>query len=209
MINDGCSLMDSQQDLLAVKWQEVKSQSDSPLIRWSVLAIAVIVIWVWVVEPIQIWTKDLQDQVERNADKAARLLALEKNADHWLTAQQEARLALAEAEQVMFVSSSNTQSQASIQSSLLELAESRNLNLESRKLIEAETMQPIGTRLGIEVGLRGELVDLLYFMDDVSHHEKLFVIDRWIIQIERNKKAYARFTLAGLRPGVIEVQPDG
>lgn len=201
--------MDSQQDLLAVKWQEVKSQSDSPLIRWSVLAIAVIVIWVWVVEPLQIWTKDLQDQVERNADKAARLLALEKNADQWLTAQQEARLALAEAEQVMFVSLSNTQSQASIQSSLLELAESRNLNLESRKLIEAETMQPIGTRLGIEVGLRGELVDLLYFMDDVSHSEKLFVIDRWIIQIERNKKAYARFTLSGLRPGAIEVQPDG
>lgn len=201
--------MDSQQDLLAVKWQEVKSQSDSPLIRWSVLAIAVIVIWVWVVEPLQIWTKDLQDQVERNADKAARLLALEKNADQWLTAQQEARLALAEAEHIMFVSLSNTQSQASIQSSLLELAESRNLNLESRKLIEAETMQPIGTRLGIEVGLRGELVDLLYFMDDVSHSEKLFVIDRWIIQIERNKKAYARFTLAGLRPGAIEVQPDG
>ena len=201
--------MDSQQDLLAVKWQEVKSQSDSPLIRWSVLGIAVIVIWVWVVEPLQIWTKDLQDQVERNADKAARLLALEKNAGHWLTAQQEARLALAEAEQDMFVSSSNTQSQASIQSSLLELAESRNLNLESRKLIEAETMQPIGTRLGIEVGLRGELVDLLYFMDDVSHSEKLFVIDRWIIQIERNKKAYARFTLSGLRPGAIEVQPDG
>ena len=201
--------MDSQQDLLAVKWQEVKSQSDSPLIRWSVLAIAVIVIWVWVVEPLQIWTKDLQDQVERNAGKAARLLALEKNADQWLTAQQEARLALAEAEQIMFVSLSNTQSQASIQSSLLELAESRNLNLESRKLIEAETMQPIGTRLGIEVGLRGELVDLLYFMDDVSHSEKLFVIDRWIIQIERNKKAYARFTLAGLRPGAIEVQPDG
>ena len=201
--------MDSQQDLLAVKWQEVKSQSDSPLIRWSVLAIAVIVIWVWVVEPLQIWTKDLQDQVERNADKAARLLALEKNADQWLTAQQEARLALAEAEQVMFVSLSNTQSQASIQSSLLELAESRNLNLESRKLIEAETIQPIGTRLGIEVGLRGELADLLYFMDDVSHSEKLFVIDRWIIQIERNKKAYARFTLSGLRPGAIEVQPDG
>ncbi|MDG2406850.1 MAG: hypothetical protein P8M25_18525, partial [Paracoccaceae bacterium] len=183
--------MDSRQNLLTVKWQEVKSQSDSSLIRWSVLAIAFIVIWVWVVEPLQTWTKDLQGQVDRNADKAARLLVLEQNADRWLAAQQEARLALAEAEQLMFVSSSNTQSQASIQSSLLELAESRNLSLESRKLIEAETMQQIGTRLGIEVGLRGELVDLLYFMDDVSRNEKLFVIDRWIIQIERNKKAYA------------------
>ena len=200
--------MDIQQDLLAVKWTEIKSQSDSPVVRWSVLAIAVIVIWVWVVEPLQIWTTDLQAQVARNADKAARLLALEKNVDRWLTAQQEARLALADAEQAMFVSSSNTQSQASIQSLLLALAESRNLNLESRKLIEAEVMPPIGTRLGIEVGLRGELVDLLHFMDDVSRNEKLFVIDRWLIQMERNKKAYARFTLAGLRPGAIEVQPD-
>ena len=201
--------MDIQQDLLAVKWTEIKSQSDSPVVRWSVLAIAVIVIWVWVVEPLQIWTTDLQAQVTRNADKATRLLALEKNVDHWLTAQQEARLALADAKQAMFVSSSNTQSQASIQSLLLALAESRNLNLESRKLIEAEVLPPIGTRLGIEVGLRGELVDLLHFMDDVSRNEKLFVIDRWLIQMERNKKAYARFTLAGLRPGVIEVQPDG
>ena len=201
--------MDIQQDLLAVKWTEIKSQSDSPVVRWSVLAIAVIVIWVWVVEPLQIWTTDLQAQVARNADKATRLLALEKNVDHWLTAQEEARLALADAKQAMFVSSSNTQSQASIQSLLLALAESRNLNLESRKLIEAEVLPPIGTRLGIEVGLRGELVDLLHFMDDVSRNEKLFVIDRWLIQMERNKKAYARFTLAGLRPGVIEVQPDG
>ena len=201
--------MDIQQDLLAVKWTEIKSQSDSPVVRWSVLAIAVIVIWVWVVEPLQIWTTDLQAQVARNADKATRLLALEKNVDHWLTAQQEARLALADAKQAMFVSSSNTQSQASIQSLLLALAESRNLNLESRKLIEAEVLPPIGTRLGIEVGLRGELVDLLHFMDDVSRNEKLFVIDRWLIQMDRNKKAYARFTLAGLRPGVIEVQPDG
>lgn len=201
--------MDIQQDLLAVKWTEIKSQSDSPVVRWSVLAIAVIVIWVWVVEPLQIWTTDLQAQVARNADKATRLLALEKNVDHWLTAQQEARLALADAKQAMFVSSSNTQSQASIQSLLLALAESRNLNLESRKLIEAEVLPPIGTRLGIEVGLRGELVDLLHFMDDVSRNEKLFVIDRWLIQMERNKKAYARFTLAGLRPGVIEEQPDG
>ena len=200
--------MDIQQDLLAVKWTEIKSQSDSPVVRWSVLAIAVIVIWVWVVEPLQIWTTDLQAQVARNADKATRLLALEKNVDHWLTAQQEARLALADAKQAMFVSSSNTQSQASIQSLLLALAESRNLNLESRKLIEAEVLPPIGTRLGIEVGLRGELVDLLHFMDDVSRNEKLFVIDRWLIQMERNKKAYARFTLAGLRPGAIEVQPD-
>ena len=192
-----------------MKWTEIKSQSDSPVVRWSVLAIAVIVIWVWVVEPLQIWTTDLQAQVARNADKATRLLALEKNVDHWLTAQQEARLALADAKQAMFVSSSNTQSQASIQSLLLALAESRNLNLESRKLIEAEVLPPIGTRLGIEVGLRGELVDLLHFMDDVSRNEKLFVIDRWLIQMERNKKAYARFTLAALRPGVIEEQPDG
>ena len=201
--------MDIQQALLAGKWTEIKSQSDSPLVRWSVLAIAVIVIWVWVLEPLQTWTTDLQAQVQRNADKATRLLALEKNIDHWLTAQQEARLALADAEKAMFVSSSNTQSQASIQSLLLALAESRGLNLESRKLIEAEVMPPIGTRLGIEVGLRGDLVDLLHFVDDVSRNEKLFVIDRWLIQMERNKKAYARFTLAGLRPGVIEVQPDG
>lgn len=200
--------MVDQQDFLPARWAELKSQSDSPMIKWGVMAIAVIASWVWVIEPLQIWTGDLHDQVIRNADKASRLLALEKNADQWIDAQREARLALAEAEQALFVSSSDTQSQASIQSMLRELAVSRNLNLEFQKLLPAERLEPIGTRLAIEVALRGELIDVLYFMDDVVRSEKLFVIDQWIIQIERNKKAYVRFQAAGIRPVELEVQQD-
>lgn len=168
--------------------------------------IAVITVWVWIVEPLQIWTNDLREQVHRNADKAARLLVLEKNADHWIEAEKEARLALAEMEQRLFPSSSDTQAQASIQSLLQDMALSRNLNIESQKLIPAEAMPPIGMRLAIEVGLRGEPVDVLYFMHDVSSSEKLFVIDQWIIQIDRRKQAYVRFRIAGLRPAEIEEQ---
>ena len=130
-------MMVDQRDILSA-WEGIKSQSDTSLIRWSVLGIAVIAVWVWVVEPMQLWTGDLRDQVQRNADKASRLMALEKNASLWIEAEKEVRLALADAQQRLFVSSSDTQAQASIQSLLRELAVSRNLNVESQKLIPAE-----------------------------------------------------------------------
>jgi hypothetical protein len=196
--------MVDQQDPVRAKWEELKGQSDSPLVKWSVVAIAVITVWVWVVEPLQNWTHDLADQVERNAGKASRLLALERNSDSWLKARQAAQLALEKAQQALFLSSSDTQAQASIQNLLQELAVSRNLTVESRKLIPAEMEVPVGRRLAIEAGLRGELIDVLHFMDDVGQSEKLFLIDQWIIQIERNKKAYVRFRLAGVRPAEIE-----
>ncbi len=196
--------MVEQHNPVQAKWEELKGQSDSPLIKWSVVVIAIITVWVWVVEPIQNWTNDLAEQVERNAGKASRLLALEKNSDSWLEAGQAAQLALDEAQKALFLSSSDTQSQASIQNLLQDLAVSRNLTVESRKLIPAEVEAPVGRRLAIEAGLRGELIDVLQFMDDVGQSEKLFLIDQWIIQIERNKKAYVRFRLAGVRPVEIE-----
>jgi len=193
---------------LQLKLNEIRSQSDSSLVRWSVLAIALIAIWVWVVEPLHLWTNDLRDQVDRNADKAARMIALEKNAGSWITAQQDAQQALSVAEQQLFVASSDTQAQAEIQVLLQRLAQSRRLNIESQKLIPADTLQPLGMRLAIEVGLRGDLIDVLYLLDDVSQSEKLLIIDRWIVQIDRTKAAFVRFTIAGIRPVELEVPPS-
>ncbi len=200
--------MASPTELITSRWDGIKSQSDTSLIRWCVVAIAVIAVWVWVIEPLQIWTNDLHDQVQRNGDRAARLMAIEENADSWIEAAQEANQAFADAQQQLFVTSSDTQAQAIIQGVLQEMALSRNLNIESRKLIPAERSEPVGMRLGVEIGLRGELTDVLQFMDDVSNSQKLFVIDRWIIQMERTKKVFVRCTVAGIRPVEFETETD-
>jgi len=50
---------------------------------------------------------------------------------------------------------------------------------------------------------------MLTMLDDISRAEKLLVIERWSIQIDRRGKASARFTIAGLSPRAQdEVDPD-
>lgn len=184
--------------------QMKKSETDTPLMRWCILAIATISLWFWVVEPLQTWNQDLSEQLGRNSDKASRLVALEQNKDAWIEAEIQAQAVMADVEHSLYVSPSNTVAQANIQNVIQQFATSRNLNIESQKLISAEVFEPIGYRLAIEVGLRGELADVLQYLDDVSSANKLFMIDRWIVQMDRNKKAYARFVVAGLRPASLE-----
>lgn len=183
-----------------------KSDSDTPLIRWCVIAIATIAVWFWVVEPLQNWTQELRGQIERNSAKASRLVALEKNADTWIDAEKKALEMMADNESGLFAFNSDTLAHANIQSVLQQFAFARNLDVESQKLMSPEPLDPVGYKLAIEIGLRGELIDVLLYLDDVSRSNKLFVIDRWIIQMDRNNKTYARFVVAGVRPATEEEQ---
>ena len=192
--------MSSPQNQLMASFSGLRSQSDTALIRWCVVAIAAIAVWVWVVEPLQLWTSELRDQVDRNAAKATRMRGLEQNADLWLIARDEVRAAAMEAEQHLFAAASDTQAQAMMQGLLRQYALDRNLNVDSQKLMDSESAPPVGTQLAIEIGVRGNLSDVLRFLDDVSRSDKLFVFDRWVMQMERGGRTYARLTVMGYRP---------
>ena len=181
-------------------WEE----SNSPLIRWSLLVMGILAFWFWIVEPLQMWRDDLNSQVERNAGRAARLMALEQNADEWIQARNDAVVAAAQSRELLFDYSSDTQAQANMQNLLRDLAQTRGVTVESQKLIPAELAPPIGARLVIEFGLRGGIVGIMQLIDDIADADKLFVIERWSVQIDRNRSAFSRVRIAAYRPGPME-----
>ena len=185
----------------------IKAQSDSPVVKWSVLAMAVIVVWIWVIEPVQVWQSELLSQLDVSERKASRMLALEENADQWLNAEAEAATVYVDLEDLLFDARSDTQAQADIQNLLSGLANERGVSVVSQKAIPGERLGAVGVRLAVELGLRGELPALLGFIEDISRSEKLFVIDHLILQVDRRRQASARFTVAGIRPLATEV-PD-
>lgn len=201
--------MSQLKTFLSVSWQDKfnVSDSDTPFIRWCIVVIAVLAIWFWFVEPLQAWTKELQASLDRNEAKASRLASLDENKDAWIKAESLAVQTLAAIEADLFILASNTIAQAEIQKVLQEFAVSRQLNLESQKLLGAESLGSIGNKLAVEIGVRGELINILQYLDDISRTNKLFIIDRWIIQMDRNNKAYARLVVSGIRPLVGEGLP--
>ena len=202
-------MLQEMSDRLPLGVASIKAQTDSMVVRWSVLAMAVIAIWVWVVEPIAQWSSNLAEEVERDARKTARMLALEEHADTWLRVQQEGNEVYAKAVNGLFAAASATQAQADLQQQIRVAAELHGLNIVSQKLIPAVPLPPIGIKLAVEMAVRGELAPMLTMLDDISRAEKLLVIERWSIQIDRRGKASARFTIAGISPRTQdEVDPD-
>ena len=183
----------------------LREESDSPLVRWGLLLVAILALWFWVVEPLQMWRDDLHNQVQRNAGKVARLMALERNASQWIQARTDAAGAAASSRNLLFDYASDTQAQAAMQNLLRDLAQARGVTIESQKLMPAELMAPIGSRLVIEFTLRGNIAGTMQLMDDIAGADKLFVTERWAIQMDRNRSVFSRVRVAACRPGQTEV----
>jgi len=84
-------------------WKQLKSglsnyvsseATEGPLVRWSIAGIVLLLVWVWLVEPLQLWRNALDERVERDARKAVRLQSLQTQADAWM-------LSLSESEQLL------------------------------------------------------------------------------------------------------------
>ena len=193
--------MSDDPQTLAHRFESIRTQADSPIIRWSVLAMGMIAVWVWCIEPLQIWKDDLHEQVARSAERTARLIAIEDNADRWIEARVEAGQALSAAGHQLLAGTTDTQSQAFLQTTLQQIAEGSGLMVEAQKLLSPEPIEGVGMQLAVELSVRGALVDLLYFLGDVSRSEKLLVIDYWTMQMQKDGTVFARTTITGFRPG--------
>jgi len=182
----------------------VGAETDSPLVRWSILVILLILFWVWLIEPLQKWRSELDEKAARDAEVAVRLAALQESAAEWTDAYREAEAALEAAMPLYFLEQSDTAAQAVMQQLLSNQARLRGVQVESSKLIEAEIVPKLGSRLGIAMNLRGELVAVLQLLDDISRANHVVVIDRWQMRRERNNVISAQITVSGFRPGEAE-----
>jgi len=181
-------------------WRDMAKlqEADTPLVRWSVFAIGLLVLWFWLVEPLQQWRQSLEKQVSQNARQAVRLVSLKEQAEHWAAAEQQAITALEEEMNTLFLQASDTAAQAKMQELLQKICRTRNVTIVSQKLLPAEPEAIIGRKLAIAMDLRGELADILAILDDLSTARRLVTIERWILKRDK-RGAFAQIVIAGFR----------
>lgn len=185
--------LNNAQDLLQNR------DSDTPLVRWSIFAIALISIWFWLVQPLQNWNKSLTEQIEQNAQKSVRLVALQEYSEQWAAAEKLAVKTFEQELSAYFIGTSDTAVQADILALIKQQSLKRELTVESQKLLPAEIEVGIGIKLPIAMNIRGELANVLTLLDDLSQASHIVQIDRWVIRKERNNKFILQVSLAGYR----------
>jgi hypothetical protein len=174
-------------------------EMDSPLVRWSIAGIAVILLWVGLLDPLLGWRDGLAEQAQRNAKKTVRLLALQEQAEEWSQAEQGAVAALQQRLELLFVQPTDTAAQAVLQQLLSGQIEVRGLRIESQKLIEPEDMPGIGRKLGVAINLRGSLINVLQLLDDISKARHVLEIENWVMRRDRNGSIGVQLTVNGYR----------
>jgi hypothetical protein len=174
-------------------------EMDSPLVRWSIAGIAVILLWVGLLDPLLGWRDGLAEQVQRNAKKTVRLLALQEQAEEWSQAEQGAVAALQQRLELLFMQPTDTAAQAVLQQLLSGQIEVRGLRIESQKLIEPEDMPGIGRKLGVAINLRGSLINVLQLLDDISKARHVLEIENWVMRRDRNGSIGVQLTVNGYR----------
>jgi hypothetical protein len=181
------------------------AEADTPLIRWSILAISLIIAWFVLVEPLQGWRVALGEQLDQNAQQAVRLNSLQQRASSWEEAEVLAVNAFEEEIQSLYLQTSDTAAQAVIQGSLQEQCKVLGITIESQRLIDPEDYPVVGRKLAVALNLRGNLADILELLDIIGRASHVLQVDRWFIRKDQGQEVVAQVVVAGFRGEVEQV----
>ena len=198
-------------------WNQVKSgfsnylssdAAEGPVVRWSIAGILLMLIWVWLIEPLQVWRNTLDERVARDARKAVRLQGLQAQADAWTLSLTDSEQLLENGFELLFMQDSDTAAQVQLQQWLVRQIEARNLTMGNQRVLEPEPTPGVGSKLRVFVDFQGELISVLKFLDDVSRAGYLLETERWLMRRGRNGEIQVQATLAGYRADVKELKAN-
>lgn len=173
--------------------------ADSPLLRWSLAAILLILAWIWLVEPLQEWRDSLSGAVERDARQAVRMRNLEVHAEDWSASRQESEQLLSNATEMLFTQSSDTAAQAALQQWVAGQLRNRELSVTAQRYLESEVLPGVGVRVRLFVDFSGDVDSVLQFLDDLSRAQYLVDVEQWLMRRNRRGNIQVQATLAGYR----------
>ena len=198
-------------------WKQLKSglsnyvsseATEGPVVRWSIAGIVLLLVWVWLVEPLQLWRNALDERVARDARKAVRLQSLQTQADAWMLSLSESEQLLGKSFELLFTRESDTAAQGQLQQWLVRQIEARNLKVGNQRLLEPEPAPGLGSKLRVFVDFQGDLMNVLKFLDDLSRASYLLETERWLMRRNRNGEIQVQATLAGYRADVKELKAN-
>lgn len=172
---------------------------DSPIVRWGSLLTVFIILWTVLFAPYLQWRGEQHQQLKQKIRKVSRLQALQAAEKKWQKAEQQYQQAETDMLDSLFQQSSYVTAQTELLNLLRQAIKKYNLTLQSQHLEESEQEPNIGQRISITLKLTGELISILRFTDNLSHHAKLLTIEKFYINKGTQQKLAVTLKVNGFR----------
>ena len=183
-------------------WRQLAAMpgSDSPLLRWGVLSVAVIMFWGLILEPYQAWSDMRKEMLQSQLHKVERLRGLQHSAKDWSQASQDYSAAIEKTRPVFLQAASYAMAQSELSSYVIAMAGTAHLKLDSQRLLDMELVESMGEQVAVYLRVRGKLADMLAFVDAVAQADKLVLLDDLYIGVDTYGKATMQFKAFSFRP---------
>jgi len=179
---------------------------DAPIVRWGVLLIISIILWNLLLIPYLEWREQKIEMVQMQVSKVERLRALSSVADQWQAAEVAFSNEAKKLAPLFFQASSYAVAQTDLLTLVHQYLGRFHLIIDSQRLLDAELVSGLGESVGLDLRMHGKLVDILAFVDALSHDSHLLNIDSLYIAKQGDDGAVLQVGLKGYRQLIDEVR---
>ncbi len=172
---------------------------DSPIVIWGGLLSLGIILWALILMPYLQWRGQQYQQFDQKIKKVSRLQALQEAADEWQQAQQQFQSAEEQMIASLFQQTSYVTAQTALLNLLRKEIKNNSLKLESQRLQESEAEKNIGQKISITLRLKGDLINVLQLIHNLSQHPKLLNIEKLYINKSRQNLMAVTLQVSGFR----------
>jgi len=155
----------------------MQGDSTSPLVRWGVLLIALIILWFGVVEPFLAWRSERFDALSNRIGKVERMVAMQQGAEVWIRAEQDYTEAMKAVGPLFIEGDSYAIAQSKFMALVRQQAGSFEMVVKSQHLRDSEPVPGLGEAVGVDLHLQGRLSDALALVDALVRAPRLLTID--------------------------------
>lgn len=152
-------------------------QSDTPLVRWGIVVVGLILCWSLLVAPYLDWRQQRAELIRAHAQQAVKLRLLLASAPQWRQANQRAQQRLQQWLPRLFRNSSEAAAQADLVRLMLKTARKYHITLQSQRLLEPEQQGALRRIMAFMI-FHGKRSDVLAFLDAAARLPQLVVLDR-------------------------------
>ncbi len=166
--------------------------ADTPLVRWGLVAVILILLWAMVYDPFLGWKAAQLEQLSMRSEKQLKLNGLKDSIEQWRVAKDSYQAEYTGRSRLLFQGGAVV-NQGRIQQIVSDLAKKHQLTMINQKSFAPEPESEVGKRLPVSVLLKGNTNDAVRFVSDVSSYHKMLVIDQ--IRFSRQRKGIMTLTL--------------
>jgi len=182
-------------------WRQLAAMpgSDSPLLRWGLLLVAVIMFWALIFEPYQAWSELCKDVLQSQIHKVETLRGLQLSSTAWAQTKKDYSAAIEVTRPLFFQTASYAMAQSELSSYLITMVVASHLKLDSQRLLDMEPVELMGEQVAVYLRIRGNLADMLEFLDSIAQGKKLVLLDDLYIGVDNYGKATMQFKAFSFR----------